>query len=206
MSHGYGYTSLLSSYLSPSDNSLPSILEMDLERNVLNYHYILPTPYHDSPGNSGPDLFDPTLDYDGLDSYSSSYSSTYSVSSSGSYISGSLSPHAHHPPSTYPHHHSHDAHSPPPPERKYKCDFCSRGFDKRADIRRHEVSVHRERLASPPALHVCVFVGCSRQHRGFARIDNYKEHLRRVHGHVYVNGQGDANSSAVSLGSGYCGR
>lgn len=65
--------------------------------------------------------------------------------------------------------------------RRWQCNLCDRRFDKRADIHRHQVSVHRDRMHSPPELYHCPHEDCNRRDRGFPRIDNFKEHLKRVH-------------------------
>lgn len=73
--------------------------------------------------------------------------------------------------------------------RRYQCNHCDRRFDKRADIARHEASVHRDKLVSPPPLSYCTYQDCSRKDRGFTRSDNFREHMRRVHGEIHHKGR-----------------
>jgi uncharacterized Zn-finger protein len=61
------------------------------------------------------------------------------------------------------------------PEAPFKCDIhgCKSTCTRKADLRRHERSVHGD------SVYACSYPNCSKSH---SRLDKFKEHLEKSHG------------------------
>jgi hypothetical protein len=69
----------------------------------------------------------------------------------------------------------------------YKCDQpnCSRkqGFGTINDLARHKKCVHKqEPERGPKILYLCFGRDCPRRHKRWPRLDNFRQHLLRMHG------------------------
>jgi uncharacterized Zn-finger protein len=60
-----------------------------------------------------------------------------------------------------------------------RCDICQKEFNRAAELRRHNDSVHN---LNPPQ-YFCEVPGCDRASRPFPRKDKLADHTARVHGH-----------------------
>jgi uncharacterized Zn-finger protein len=63
--------------------------------------------------------------------------------------------------------------------RRYACELCSSSFSLKADLQRHELTVHRDAHFQEAKMWKCSNVGCSVPDKEFWRKDNFTRHVAR---------------------------
>lgn len=72
-------------------------------------------------------------------------------------------------------------------KKLFKCDEpnCARreGFGTINDLARHKKCVHKkEPMRGPKVIYMCFGQNCTRKDKMWPRLDNFKQHLTRMHG------------------------